>query len=137
MNPTWVNAILDWRYTFLLARIGLTCAYWIGGFNKLFDFNGAVAEQAHFGIHPPVLFAILTIAVELIASALIILGRFVWLAAGALIVFTALATVIAHAFWTMQGMERFMAMNIFFEHIGLIAGLVMVAMLSGRERQPS
>ena len=40
---------------------------------------------------------------------LILSGRLVWLGAGMLGVFTALAAFTANAFWTMQGQERFAA----------------------------
>ena len=83
-NPRWVDAILDWNGTWLLARLALTCAYWIGGLTKLLDFPGAIAEQQHFGLAPPALFAAATIAIELIGSALVVAGRWVWLGAGAL-----------------------------------------------------
>jgi len=131
-TPRWVDAILDWNGTWLLARLALTCAYWVGGLAKLFDFPGAIAEQQHFGLEPAALFAAATIAVELVGSALIVAGRWVWLGAGMLGVFTLLATVIAHAFWTMQGHERFLATNAFVEHLGLVAGLAMAAMLARR-----
>ena len=134
-SPGWVDAILGWRWTWPLARVGLTSAYWVGGFTKLFNFADAVAEQAHFGIHPPALFAALTIAVELVGSALVISGRRLWLGAGALAVFTTLATLIAHPFWTMTGHERFLATNAFFEHLGLIAGFVIAAQFAARERE--
>jgi uncharacterized membrane protein YphA (DoxX/SURF4 family) len=48
-------------------------------------------------------------------------------------VFTALATLIAHPFWTMVGQERFLATNAFFEHLGLIGGFVIAALLAARE----
>ena len=128
-NPRWVDSILNWRWTSALARIALASAYAVGGLNKLLDFHGAIAEQAHFGLHPPAFFAGLTIAVELIGSALLVSGRFLWLGAGTLAVFTALATLIAHPFWNMVGQERFFATNAFFEHLGLIAGFAMAAML--------
>jgi len=133
-NPSWVEAILDWRWTWPLARVGLTSAYWIGGLSKLFNFTDAVAEQAHFGLNPPALFAVLTIIVELAGSALVISGRWLWLGAGALAVFTALATLVAHPFWTMAGHERFLATNAFFEHLGLIAGFVIATLFARRER---
>lgn len=129
-DPRWVDAILDWRWTWLLARIALTSAFWISGVTKLFSFPAAVAEQQHFGLQPAVGFAVATIIVQLLGSALVIAGRLVWLGAGALAVFTMLATWIAHAFWTLQGAERFMAMNTFFEHLGLVAGLLLAALLS-------
>ncbi len=134
-DPRWVDAILDWPGTWLLSRIALTSAYWIGGLTKLLDLPAAAAEQAHFGLRPATLFAILTIVVELAGSALVVSGRLVWLGAGALGVFTGLATLLAHRFWDMTGDARLLAMNSFFEHLGLIAGLVMAAMMAGHRRR--
>jgi len=129
-DPRFVDVILDWRGTAFAARLALTGAYLLGGIVKLADFPAAVAEQAHFGMHPPVLWAVLTIAVELIGPALILSGRLVWLGAGMLGVFTGLAALTANAFWTMQGDARFMATNAFFEHIGLIGGFVLAALIA-------
>jgi uncharacterized membrane protein YphA (DoxX/SURF4 family) len=123
-----VEAALAWRWTWLAARIGLTSAYLLGGVVKLLDFPTAIVEQEHFGLHPGWLWAAVTIVVELGASALVISGRLVWLGAGALGVLTAVATLVANNFWTLQGAARFMAMNAFFEHIGLIAGFVLAAL---------
>ena len=129
-DPRWVDAVLDWRWTWRLARVALTSAYILGGVTKLLDFPAAVAEQEHFGLHPGWLWAAVTIAVELIAPALVIVGRWVWVGAGALGVLTAVATVVANDFWNQQGQARFAATNSFFEHIGLIAGFVLAALLS-------
>ena len=46
-----------------------------GGLVKLTDFPGALAEMAHFGLAPAPLFAALVIALELLASAMILSGR--------------------------------------------------------------
>ncbi|WP_061780896.1 DoxX family protein [Sphingomonas sanguinis] len=134
-NPAFVEAIARHRATWFAARLALCGAYLLGGIVKLTDWPGAVAEQAHFGMTPPALWAALTIAVELIGPLLILIGRFVWLGAGMLGVFTALAALTANAFWTMPpGAERFAATNGFFEHIGLVGGFVLVTMLAGRDR---
>jgi uncharacterized membrane protein YphA (DoxX/SURF4 family) len=134
-DPRWVDAILDWRWTWLVARIALTGAYLLGGLTKLFDFPAAVAEQEHFGLHPGALWAGATIAVELIGPALVIAGRWVWLGAGMLGVFTGLAALMANNFWVMHGQARFAATNAFFEHIGLIAGFVMAALIAEHARR--
>jgi len=131
--PRWVAALLGTHATELVARIALTCPFWISGIVKLLDFPAAVAEQAHFGLQPAAALAGLTIAVQLAGSAAVISGRLAWLGAGALGVFTAIATVIAHAYWNLEGHERFMARNIFFEHVAIIAGLWLAAVLAGRE----
>ncbi|WP_375194373.1 DoxX family protein [Sphingobium sp.] len=132
--PRFVAAILAWRPTLFLARLALTSAYLLGGIVKLTDWQGAVAEQAHFGMTPPAFWAALTILVELIGPLLILTGRLVWLGAGMLGVFTLFAAFTANAFWTMAGQERFMATNAFFEHIGLIGGFIALAMLAQRQQ---
>ncbi|WP_206240425.1 DoxX family protein [Novosphingobium terrae] len=134
-TPAFASAILGWGGTAFLARLALCGAYLLGGVVKLTDFHGAVAEQAHFGMPHPALFAMLTIAVELIGPALVLSGRLVWLGAGMLGVFTGLAAITANAFWTMHGPERFGATNAFFEHLGLIGGFVLTAIMA--ERRPS
>lgn len=135
-EPRFVDAILDWHPTWFLARLALVGAYLLGGVVKLTDWQLAVAEQAHFGMKPPAIWAALTIGIELVGPVLILTDRFLWLGAGMLGIFTLLAAFTANAFWTMPaGQERFMATNAFFEHIGLIGGFVLVALVAERERQ--
>lgn len=132
--PRFIGAILGWRWTGFLARLALVSAYLLGGIVKASDWTAAVAEQAHFGMHPPALWAALTIAIELVGPLLILSGRFVWLGAGMVGVFTLLAAITANAFWAMPaGQGRFMATNAFFEHLGLIGGFVLVAMVVATE----
>jgi len=129
-DPRWVDAILDWRWTWLAARVLLTGAYFFGGVVKLFDFPGAIAEQAHFGLRPSWLWAAAAIAVELVGPVLIITGRFVWLGAGALSALTAVAALVADNVWALHGPARLQALNTLLEHIGLIAGFMLAALLA-------
>lgn len=132
--PAFVRAILAWPPTTHIARLLLVSAYLVGGIAKLADWPGAVAEQAHFGMSPPALWAAFTIAVEIAGPLLVLSGQWVWLGAGMLGGFTLLAASIANAFWTMHGPERFAATNAFFEHLGLVGGFVLVAVLADRSR---
>jgi uncharacterized membrane protein YphA (DoxX/SURF4 family) len=129
-NPRWVRAILSWPWLLPISRIALVSAFLIGGIQKLIDFPAAVAEQAHFGLQPAWLWAAAAIMVELGGSALVIFGRWVWLGAGGLGVLTAVAMLTANDFWAKAGHDRFIAVHDFFEHLGLIAGLVLVSVLS-------
>jgi uncharacterized membrane protein YphA (DoxX/SURF4 family) len=52
----------------------------------------------------------------------VIFGRWVWLGAGGLDVLTAVAMLTANNFWAMTGHDRIMALNVFFEQLGLMAG---------------
>jgi uncharacterized membrane protein YphA (DoxX/SURF4 family) len=126
-TPRWVRTILGTPLIWPAARLALVSAFLIGGLTKLSDFGAAIAEQEHFGLHPGWLWAALAIIIELGGSALVMLGRPVWLGAGGLGVLTAVAMLTANDFWHLTGHDRFMALNAFFEHLGLIAGLVIVS----------
>lgn len=134
-DPAWVQVILDWPGTWPLARLALTSAYWVGGLSKLLDWQGAVSEVAGLGLQPPTLIAALTVFVEIAGAGLVISGRAVWLGAGGLGVFTLLASLRVNNFWALEGHARFTATNSFFEHLGLIGGLVLAALVSQHLRR--
>lgn len=112
----------------LLALTALCSAYIQGPLIKILDFASAVAEMNHFGLSPAPLFAVGVIVFELLMSAMVISGVYRWAAAIALALFTFMATFLALRFWELPaGMERSMAMNGFFEHLGLVGAFVLVA----------
>ncbi|HET6220990.1 MAG TPA: DoxX family protein [Dongiaceae bacterium] len=116
------------------ALLALCAAYLQRGLNKATDFAGAIAEMNYFGLKPAMPFAIATIALELVASILILTGIYRWFGALALAGFTLVATFLANRFWEIAPPERFMMANSFFEHLGLVGGFLLVAWhdLNGR-----
>lgn len=135
-TPRSIGAILSWPWLLPAARIALTSSFLIGGIEKLVDFPGAVAEQARLRLEPAWLWAAAAIIVELGASALVIFGRWVWLGAGGLGLLTAVAMITANNFWGRADVERFKSTNAFFEHLGLIAGLILVSVIAARSQRP-
>jgi uncharacterized membrane protein YphA (DoxX/SURF4 family) len=135
-NPHWIAALLAQPWLPLAARAALVSAYVIGGVAKLMNFHAAVLEQEHFGLHPGWLWAALAIVVELGGSACVIANRFLWLGAGGLGALTAVAMFVANDFWNMTGDAHFFALNAFFEHLGLIAALVMATCIVGIKQSP-
>jgi uncharacterized membrane protein YphA (DoxX/SURF4 family) len=134
MTPQPISSLLEARGFTCLAAVLLTLPYWTSGIAKLFDLDGAFAEAGHFGLSPVWLVVAATILVQVGGSALVILGRLSWLGAGALGVFTAVATLIAHPFWQVADpMQRFHERNTFLEHVGLIGGFMLAAILSHRK----
>lgn len=117
-----------------IALLGLCAAYLQGGFNKATDFPSAIAEMKHFGLSPERPFALAVLALELVASVMILTGIGRWLGALALAAFTLMATFVALRFWEMAPPARFMAANSFFEHLGLVGGFLLVAWHDLRER---
>ena len=86
--------------------------------------------MTHFGLQPAALFAVLVIALELGASAMILTGKLRWLGALLLAGFTVMATFLALRYWELPaGPERFGAANSFYEHLGLVGGFLLVAWL--------
>ncbi|RQS53376.1 DoxX family protein [Burkholderia sp. Bp8984] len=135
-SPAWSRALLSQPWVLPLARLALVSAFLLGGVAKALDFDGAVAEQAHFGLHPAALWAALAIVVEIAGSLCVVFRRFTWLGAGSLGMLTLVAMVVANDFWNRSGAEHFMALNSFFEHLGLIAALVLATVLDDA-RQPA
>ncbi|UVK38848.1 DoxX family protein [Mesorhizobium sp. AR10] len=112
----------------VFALLALCAAYIQGPIVKLLDFGGAIAEMEHFGLLPAPFFAAAVIAFELAMSALIVTGYWRWMGALALAVFTLAATWIALRFWELPpGPAQSMAMNAFFEHVGLAGAFIFVA----------
>ncbi len=134
-SPSWVAALIHQPWVMPVARICLVSAYFLGGVTKAMHFDAAVAEQLHFGLHPGWLWALLAIFVEIVGSLCIVFNRFVWFGAGGLAALTLVAMFVANNFWRLEGVARFIALNSFFEHLGLIAAFVMVTYLASGERR--
>ncbi|TCV93426.1 putative membrane protein YphA (DoxX/SURF4 family) [Luteibacter rhizovicinus] len=115
-----------------IARLLLCSAYLQGAICKLFDLTSAQAEMTHFGLSPPLPFALAVIAFELVASLMTLSGRGRWLGALALAAFTFAANFMANPFWTMAPPGNMMAANGFFEHLGLVGGFLWVALDDAR-----
>lgn len=127
-TPRWVGAVLTSRLTVLLARIALTLPYWWSGIDKLCHPTAAMAEMHGMGFPASWWLYGLLLLVQLGGSLAIIANRYAWAGAAVLGGFTAFVTCIAHAFWKLEGAQRFAEMNIFMEHMALIAGMAFAAM---------
>jgi transmembrane protein len=133
MTPKAIAAILDSGAFLFLARVLLAATFLIPGIMQPLQFQGTVGEFAHFSLNPAPAYVVLSFVTLLIGSALVILGgRLTWLGAGALGVYTGLTVLIVHHFWTMTGADQLNEMRTTFEHISLIGGLMVVAVLEHR-----
>ena len=128
--PAFIARILDWSWFPPIARVILTFPFWGSGIAKLIDFSGAVAEMQQYGLKPPTFIAILVIFTQLGGSLLIVANRRAWAGAGALAIFTLLTIPIAHDFWNLRGEAAKSEFYIAVEHIALIGGLMLAAILS-------
>ncbi|WP_029356435.1 DoxX family protein [Bosea sp. 117] len=136
MTPAIISATLRSPVTAFVGRLLLVFMFLGSGISKLVDFAGAQAEMAQFGLNPPWLFAVLTIITQLAGSVLILLNRATWLGAGALGIFTLLTIPIAHHFWSMEGQMAQMEFYFAIEHLAVIGGMLLTAVLAERTARP-
>lgn len=116
---------------FYIGALAATFMFWSSGFAKAAHFNDALGEMAHFGLNPPWFFALGTIVTQLAGSALVIFGgRYAWLGTAALALFTLASIPIGHAFWKLPPEAAFGERLIAEEHISVIGGLLMAALLA-------
>jgi transmembrane protein len=125
-TPTLIARVLSHPVTLLFARICLALPFLEAGIVKLLEWKQGEAEMAHVGLHPAWMFNVASLVTELGGSALIVLNRGTWLGAGALGIFTVLATFLAHRFWDFSGNERNLQLNSFLEHAAICAAFILV-----------
>ncbi len=128
MTPKVIDAILSARLFQILARIVLTLGLWLPGVLQVTQFQTAIGDFTHFHVTPPVPYIFASIITLLVGSAIVIIGgKWTWLGAGALGIYTGLTIFIAHNFWAMQGADAVNEMRTAIEHVSMIGGLMVVA----------
>ena len=116
-----------WKtYAVLLARILLGLVFLVAGWGKLTGFDGAVAYIASAGLPMPEVLAVLAIIVELGGAVMLILGVYTRLAAAALVIFTALATLAYH-----MDLADQLQQTMFLKNLAIIGGLLMLKVYGG------
>ena len=108
----------------------------MSGLAKIADWSNTISTMARFHLSPPAPYAVATILVELLGSALLIVGPYKWLGAIALSSFTALTIPVAHDFWNQVGTDRMTSLEFAMEHMAVIGGLLAVARLAVVSRCP-
>jgi uncharacterized membrane protein YphA (DoxX/SURF4 family) len=112
-----------------LALLALVAPFLTSGVAKLFDVPGAIGEvRGLTGLDQAGPLAALVIATQLGGAAVVLFGGWLrWVGCLALAGFTAVATLLAHAFWLKPPDEQALHFNIFFEHVAMVGGLLLAA----------
>ncbi|HBS54320.1 MAG TPA: DoxX family protein [Stenotrophomonas sp.] len=132
LNPPRRNDRVAW----LITRVLLSLVFLSSGLAKLFDFQGGMADMQSAGLHPAWLFNLTTAAVLLAGAALILLDRWMMVAAVGLSLFLLGTIVLVHHFWSLSGEPAQHALFFALEHLSLIGGLLAAAHASSSRRQP-
>jgi putative oxidoreductase len=117
----FMNATLE-----LIGRLLIAALYLPAGLSKISGFDGTVGYIGSVGLPWPTGAAVLAIALEIVGSVALIVGFQTRVAAAALAVFTAVATVFFHAFWSVAPDQAFVQQLMFFKNVAVIGGLLLV-----------
>jgi putative oxidoreductase len=113
----------------LIGRILLGVLFLVVGIRKIMFYSGSVAYFTKLGFPAPEIMGVLAILIEVGGGALLLLGwqtrRISWL----LVLFVAIATVMAHRFWEFDAAQYANQMNHFLKNVAIIGGLLYVAVL--------
>ena len=114
------------RYGSLTGRILLALIFLLSGFGKLAGFDGTVGYIASQGLPAPQLLAIAAIFMEIGGGLMLVLGWRARWGAAALFVFTALAALLFHNFWSVPAEQAQIQMIMFMKNIAIMGGLLLV-----------
>jgi putative oxidoreductase len=113
---------LDWAYA--LGRVLLALLFLWSGYGKLANVAGTAGYMKAQGMPLADVLVWIALLVELIGSAMLVLGYKVRWAAAALIGFTLVATFVFHAYWAVPP-EQAMGQQInFMKNIAISGGLL-------------
>lgn len=105
-----------------IARVFLSLIFIVGGFGFLTNFSGTVGMIESFGLPFAALLAIIGIVLKLGGGLMLLLGWKVKEASYALILFTVVATLLAHLNFSDQNQ-----MTQFLKNLAIVGGLVLMS----------
>jgi len=111
----------------LVGRVLIATLFLVAGVHKILIFPMQVGYFAKLGFPLPEVFTVLSILIEVGGAAALILGWRARCVAWILIVFTVIATLMAHRFWEFEPAFRSGQMNNFLKNLAIIGGLLYVA----------
>jgi putative oxidoreductase len=115
----------------LVARITLAALFIPGGLRKLMDLGSFTASLQKQGVPFADILAPIGAWVEFLGGIAVLIGFQTGLAALLLIVFTIIATLIAHRFWEFEGTARQMQQGQFFKNLAIIGGFLALSVSGG------
>ena len=123
-TTTRMSTQYDWAA--LVGRILLAAIFITSGFGKIGGFEGTAGYIASKGLPMPQVLAALTILVELGGGILLVVGWKARWAALAIALFTVLAALLFHNYWTYAEPERMGQYINFWKNIAIVGGMLMV-----------
>jgi putative oxidoreductase len=110
----------------LLGRSALAAIFVYSSFNKLTHWDAFTASLAGQGVPMPEVLSVAGVAVEAMGTIAVVLGFKTRFAALLLILFTVVATLIAHRFWIFDDAARAMQAIHFMKNIAIVGGFLLL-----------
>jgi putative oxidoreductase len=114
------------RYGPVIGRVLIAFIFLFAGFGKITGFEGTVGYIASKGLPLPQLAAVAAIIVELGGGILLVIGWKARWAAAAMLVFTAMAALLFHNFWSVPAEQAQNQMIHFMKNVSMMGGLLYV-----------
>jgi len=119
-----MNALSNIRYP--IARISIGAIFFILGLMKITTFAGVAGWMAASGVPLPKLLLVATIAIEVGAGLLLIIGKQVRLAALALALFIVPVTLVFHGFWSADAASFQDQLTQFLKNLAIFGGMLLL-----------
>ncbi|GAB3366236.1 hypothetical protein GCM10027431_07920 [Lysobacter rhizosphaerae] len=117
--------ILD-KIRYPVARVSLGAIFFILGLSKIFSFAGVAGWMASSGLPFAKPLLVLTIAIEVGAGLLLIMGRHTRLAALVLALFLVPVTLVFHAFWSADAASFQDQLTQFLKNLAIFGGMLLL-----------
>ena len=111
----------------LVGRVLLSLIFLASGLMKLGDWSGNIAYMESKGFFAAPLFLAAATVIEIAGAVMVILGWRARLGAAALALFTVVAAVTMHNFWSVtDGMMKMIETAMFLKNLTIVGGLLLV-----------
>lgn len=110
----------------LVGRVLLALIFIIAGFGKITGFEGTVGYITSVGLPAPQLAAVVAIIVEFGGGIMLAIGWKARWAAAALFIFTLVAGILFHAFWSSPADQAMMQQIQFMKNLAIMGGMLYI-----------
>jgi putative oxidoreductase len=111
-------------FALLVARVAMSALFIPGGLRKLTDLGAFAATLHKQGVPLADVLAPVGACVEFFGGIAVLLGFQLRIATLLMLLFTVIATLIAHRFWEFEGPARQMQQTNFFKNLAIIGGFL-------------
>ena len=111
----------------LIARILLALMFVLAGLSKFGNLSGTAGYIGSKGLPLPMLLAIATAVLEVVGGLAIVVGYRARIAGLVLALFTLLASLLFHDFWSLPAAPQMVPQLMFMKNISVAGGLLLLA----------